>query len=296
MRINNKMRNTVSGYSFILPTTVLFSIFYFYPLIMTFIDGFYNINLMSGDKSFIGFKNYQTIFQNGDFVNAIKNTTIYTVFVVLIGTFVPIVLSVLLNRPIKGKGIYRTLIFLPFVAPTVASSMVFTQLFSNDNTGTVNQFLAWFHVDPIAWLGDPNGIYPMITIIIFGIWMMIGYNMVLFLAGLQNIPHTYYEAARLDGANAWQMFRKITLPLLSQTTLFVIVVSVITAFQVFDQVYMLTAGGPMNETTTVVYYIYNEAFPNFNPGLASAMSTILFIILLVFSIIQIRISNKRRDW
>ncbi|MFB5192399.1 carbohydrate ABC transporter permease [Alicyclobacillus fastidiosus] len=289
-----KEKKQFSAYAFIAPTTILFAIFYFYPLIMSIIDGFRNVNLMGGTGTFAGLHNYKMIFSNGDFLNAFKNTSIYTIAIVLFGTFIPMVVAVLLNLNIKGKSIYRTLFFLPMVAPSVASAMVFSVLFENDKTGTINEILSFFHVKPINWLGQASGILPMIAVIIFGIWALIGYNMLLFLAGLQNISSEYYEAAKLDGASGWSSFWKITFPLLSPTTLFVVVVTVIGGFQVFDQIYMLTAGGPMNDTTTMVYYIYQSTFVNQNPGLACAMATILFIILLIFSILQINISGRNK--
>jgi multiple sugar transport system permease protein len=287
----NYLKDTGVGYSFIAPTTILFTIFYFLPLIFTFSYSFYNFDLMNPQKTFVGMENYSSIIKNPDFRSALFHTVTYSVFTVFFSTVVSLFFAVLLNMKIRGKSIYRTIYFFPVIAPSVATSIVFTNLFSNDKSGTVNQILSVFHIHPIAWLGDAH--YAMATIIIYSVWCQIGYNMLIYMAGLQNINQEYYEAARLDGANSWQIFRTITLPLLKPTTLFVVVVGVIGAFQVFNQVYIMTQGGPLNATTVLVYQIYQEAFQNFHGGTASAMSVILFAILLVLSIVQIKLfSNK----
>jgi multiple sugar transport system permease protein len=286
------IRDTVAGYSFIAPTTILFTIFYFIPLVETVLNGFYQFNIMSPTKKFVGLQNYETIIRNGDFQTAIWHTVVYTFFTVLLSTAFSLVVAVLLNQRIRGKTIYRTIYFLPVIAPSIATSIVFSDIFANDNSGVANQILTRLHLHPVAWLGDAH--YAMATVIIYSVWSLIGYNMVIYLAGLQNIPESYYEAARLDGASSWGLFRRITLPLLAPTTLFVVVVGVISAFQVFNQVYIMTQGGPLNATTVIVYYIYQEAFQNFQGGTASAMSVILFVILLILSVFQVKLFSRNR--
>lgn len=288
---NRQWREAAGGYSMVAPVVVLFGVFYFIPLVETIIDGFYHFNLMSGTRHFAGLKNFQSIFENGDFRVAFWHTVVFAVFTVIFSTILSLFVAVLVNRKIRGRSIYRAIYFLPVIAPNVATSIVFTKIFGNDQTGVVNQFLSWFGIHPIAWLGDAH--YAMFTVIVFSIWSLIGYYMIIFLAGLQNIPNTYYEAAVIDGANRWQLFRKITVPLLSPTTLFVVVIGVIQGFQVFNQVYILTQGGPLNATTVILYYIYQQAFVNFQGGQASAMSFILFIILLLLSILQIKLFSRK---
>jgi multiple sugar transport system permease protein len=284
-------RDSLTGYSLIAPTTVLFTIFYFIPLIETILNGFYRFNMMSPSKQFVGLQNYQTIFADAGFQAALWHTVVYTVFTVFFSSAFSLLVAVLLNQKIRGRNIYRAIYFLPVIAPNIASSIVFTDIFGNDSSGAMNKFLGLFGVQPIAWLGSQH--YAMATVIIYSVWTLIGYNMVIYLAGLQNIPENYYEAARIDGANSWDVFRRITLPLLRPTTLFVIVVGVISAFQVFNQVYIMTQGGPLNATTVILYLIYQEAFQNFHGGTASAMSVVLFLILLILSIVQVRMFSRR---
>ena len=290
-RGGRKVQDTIAAYTLLSPTTILLTVFYFIPLILTLINSFYQFNLISPNRQFVGINNYRTLLQSFNYQAAFMHTVTYALATVLFSTILALFFAVLMNQKIRGRSIYRAIFFIPVIAPTVATSIVFSSIFANDNTGFANQILGSFNIQPIAWLGDPN--FAMITVVAFGVWSQIGYNMVIYLAGLQNIPSMYYEAARLEGAGTWSLFRRITLPLLSNTTLFVIVVGVIGAFQVFNQVYVMTQGGPLNATTVMVYYIYEQAFQNFNGGAASTASAVLFLVLLVLSVVQIKFfSNK----
>lgn len=285
---SRKLRNNVAGYTLITPLLVLLTYFYFVPLILTIVNSMYSFNLTSPEKKqFVGMGNFEKLMENGDFQIAVWHTIVYTAGTVFFSTVISLCVAVLLNRKIWGRSIYRTIYFLPVVAPTVATSIVFMQLFANDNSGAVNQTLSLVNMEPIAWLGDPK--YAMASVVIYGVWTSIGFNMVIYLAGLQGISESYYEAARLEGANGWVIFRKITVPLLGPTTLFVVVVGVLGAFQVFNQIYIMTGGGPLNATTVIVYYIYQAAVQNYQGGTASAMSTILFVILFLITLAQIKL-------
>jgi multiple sugar transport system permease protein len=290
-RTRQSLKGSLTGYGFVAPAGILFVIFYFIPFIRTLINSFYQFNIMSTTKSFDGLKNYESIIRNGDFQSAIWHTVVYTIFTVFFSTVLALLIAVLMNQRIRGRNIYRMIYFLPVIAPSVATSIVFSDIFSNNTTGVANQILAWFHIQPVAWLGSVH--FAMGTVIIYSVWSLIGYNMLLYLAGLQNIDESYYEAARLDGASSWALFRKITIPLITPTTIFVVVIGVIEAFRVFNQVYIMTQGGPINATTVIVYYIYREAFVNFQGGTASAMSVVLFLMLLILTIIQIKFFSRK---
>lgn len=290
-RVRHVLKNSLTGYGFVAPAGMLFIIFYFIPFGETIMNSFYAFNIVSTTKSFNGLQNYASILHNGNFQGAIWHTVVYTVFTVLLSTVLSLFVAILLNQRLYGKNIYRTIYFLPVIAPSVATSIVFSDIFSNDSTGVANQMLLWFHIQPVAWLGDVH--FAMATVVIYSVWSLIGYNMLLYLAGLQNIDESYYEAARLDGAGPVVLFREITLPLIMPTTLFVVVVGVIEAFRVFNQIYIMTQGGPLNATTVIVYYIYREAFVNFQGGTASAMSVILFLIILLLTIVQIKFFSRK---
>ena len=284
-------RDTITSYSLIAPTTILFTIFYFIPLIETILNGFYSFNMLSPTKTFVGLQNYRSILSSTDFRSAFWHTIVFTVFTVFFSTVLALFVAVLLNQRIRGRTIYRAIYFLPVIAPNIATSIVFSDIFGNNSSSVMNKLLGTVGISSVAWLGSQH--FAMATIIIYSVWTLIGYNMVIYLAGLQTIPESYYEAARIDGANIWNIFRRITLPLLGSTTLFVVVVGFIAAFQVFNQVYIMTQGGPLNATTVILYLIYQEAFQNFHGGTASAMSVILFLILLILSIAQVKMFSKK---
>ncbi|QTA37664.1 sugar ABC transporter permease [Thermosipho ferrireducens] len=226
------------------------------------------------------------------FLKALVNTFYYVILTVPITLALALGLAVLLNSNVKFRIFFRTAYFIPFVTSVVAVSLVWKWIF-NDEYGLLNYFLSWFNVDPIRWLKDEKWTIP--TIAIVSIWKQLGYNSIIFLAGLQNIDQFYYEAAEVDGANVWQKFTKITWPLLSPTTFFLLIVSMIGAFKVFAQVYVLYEGlpGPYNNSgITMVYYVFDLFYRQQRMGLASAAAYLLFAVILVFTIIQYRVGNK----
>ena len=235
-----------------------------------------------GAYQFCGLENYLEMFRNAEFWKANWNSIYFCILTVPVGVFLALIVAVLLNAKIKGKTAFRAIFFLPMVVAPAAVAMVWKWIF-NAEYGILNQVLG----TNIRWLTDPKIV--LVTCAIVSIWSSIGYDAVLLLSGIQNISQSLYEAAELDGANRWQQFWHITLPQLRPTTFFVVIMLTISGFKVYDQMYMITQGGPGTATMTLVYYIYNVAFVNTPKyGYASAISMVLFVLVLIVTIIQFR--------
>jgi multiple sugar transport system permease protein len=220
----------------------------------------------------------------------VRNTAVYVLFVPL-GMIVALALALLMNRGLPGERLLRALFFLPYITSFVAISLVWRWMFEPD-VGILNGLLGCFGIGPLPWLASPRTALP--SLMLMSIWMYAGYMMILFLAGLQGIPASLYESARMDGASAWQQFRRITLPLLRPTTLFVLVTMVIFMFQVFTAVYVMTEGGPLHATDVVVYHIYRNAWEYLRLGYASAMAWVLFLIVFLLTLVQFRWLGRER--
>jgi multiple sugar transport system permease protein len=232
----------------------------------------------------VGLKNYWRLLLNPDFWQVLGNTFYFTVATVIPSLVIPLGLAVLLNRSIALREALRTTYFLPSIISLVAAGLGFRWLFQPE--GPVNALLNSVGIAPISWLGD--SFWAMPVLIILSIWKQLGFNMVVFLAGLQAIPPSRYEAAELDGANSWQQFWHITLPGLRPTLIFATVTTVIFTLRSFEQVYVMTSGGPLNSTNLLVYYIYQEAFGQFDFGYAAAAATVLLAVTLVLVYLQLR--------
>jgi multiple sugar transport system permease protein len=235
---------------------------------------------------FVGIENYQRLLGDIKFHNAYLNTVIYSLGYVPLTLVCSLTLAIVLNRKILGRNFFRTLSFFPYVASLVAVAAVWNLLF-NPSMGPINMILTGLGIqEPPRWSADKN--WAMITVILFSVWKSMGYYMIVFLAGLQGISPQLYEAASLDGANGWQRFWNVTLPQLKPTTFFVVIILVINSFKVYDQIFMITQGGPGDRTMVLVYYIYNQAFKFADYGYASAVSIILFLSVLIITLIQFR--------
>ncbi|WP_220446552.1 carbohydrate ABC transporter permease [Paenibacillus piri] len=283
--------DTMVAYYFLLPAVIGFAIFTAIPLIASLCISFYDWNTLS-DPKYIGLGNYLKIFTNDPiFMTALKNTFWYAVGVVPFSIALGLGAALLLNQQIIGIAFWRTIYFMPVMTSTVAISLVWKWLY-NPEVGLINVLLREIGVqEPPTWLTSVTWALP--SIIIVTIWKTIGYNMVIFLAGLQNIAKDLYEAAEIDGSGKWNGFWYITLPLLRPTTFFITVISVIHSFQVFGYALVMTEGGPGVATNTLVLYIYQQGFKFFNMGYASAIAWVLFIILLVFTLIQTYVNHRR---
>ena len=266
------------------PAMAIFFVFTLLPVAIALFLSFTNYDVFT-KMDWIGTANYQDVFEDEFFWRALWNTTTYTVWSIPLSMAIGLGLALLLNQKLRGLGVYRTVYYVPVVTSMVAVAMIWLQLF-DPLYGVISNGLEAIGIRGIDWLGDPNLAMP--SIIAVSVLKVVGWNMLIYLAGLQGIPEYLREAAAIDGANRWQTLWKITLPLLQPTTFFIFVTSLIGAFQVFDVVYVMTGGGPANATTTLVHQIYNAAFKALDMGYAAAMSFVLFGIVLVVSLFSMR--------
>lgn len=280
------IKQDLVGYLFILPTFLGFLLFMIYPILNSFYLSFMDWNMFVGREGseFIGFENYKEAFQNEYFIAGMTNNFKLVLMAVPLLIIVSLFVAVLLNSEILGRGLLRTMYFMPYVATITAAAIVFSAVF-HYQYGPVNETLRMLGVaNPPGWTADIKWALP--TIALFYVWKNMGYCVVIFLAGLQGISGTYYEAASIDGANKFQQFWNITVPLVSPTTFFLTITSVISSFQIFAEVNVMTKGGPGTATFTTVYHIFDQAFTKFNMGYASAVSWIFFLVIVVVTIIQ----------
>lgn len=268
----------IAGILFILPAIVGTFIFIVIPTIASFALSFADWDLLN-DIKYVGLQNYYEIFTDKVFVKILINTFVYSLSVTACGVIIPLILACILNSKIWFKDFYKTAYFIPFVTPMIVSAIVWEWIF-DPNIGCLNQFL---HLH-INWLYDTN--FAMPALIIVSVWKLIGYNMIIFLAGLTGINSELLEASKIDGANAIQTFTKITIPLLSPTIFFVVIITAISSFQVFDLIYLMTQGGPLDSTNVIVYAIYKNAFEYFRIGKASALAYVLFVIIFILTSLQ----------
>lgn len=282
-----KVQDALVAYSFIAPNFLGFAVFTLGPILFAFVLAFMHWD-GSNAMTFAGLDNFWRLFEDKAFIDAFWNTIIYTVVSVPATLACALGLAILLNQKILGRDFFRTAMFFPYVASLVAVAVVWNMIF-NPEMGPVNMLLYTLGLDPKdmpGWAADRH--WAMVTVILFGVWKSMGYFMVIYLAGLQGINSELYEAADLDGANAWQKFLYVTVPQLGPTTFFVTVMLTIQSFKVFDQIYMITQGGPGTSTLVLVYHIYNEAFVSWDLGYSSMIALVLFFLVLGITVIQFR--------
>lgn len=287
-KLSLERKHNLTGWAFLLPAAILIFVFCFYPMIQALMLSFKN---GMGSVRWVGFANYVRILKDKTFLQCLFNTVFYFIIQVPVMLIIALVLAQLLNNPnIKGKGIYRTMIFLPCATSLVSYSMIFKSLFAQD--GLVNHVISAIGLPTVDWF--QNAWAARFVIIIALVWRWTGYNMVFYLAGLQNIDYSVYEASRIDGASPFQQFTKITIPLLKPTILLTAIMSTSGTLQLFDESVNLTAGGPGKSTMTLTHYIYNISFvetPKFN--YAAALSVFILIIVAILSAIQMKVGDKR---
>jgi multiple sugar transport system permease protein/alpha-1,4-digalacturonate transport system permease protein len=278
-------QEAIAGYILLLPNFIGFLIFTAIPVIAGFAISFTDYTGFPG-FGFVGISNYVKMIRDSQFIAALKNNFFYSFTSVPLTITISLLLALMLNKGIALRDMFKTLYFFPTLTSTVAVSSVFMLLFEPNN-GPINHFLAALRI-PVEYL--PRWFFSsktaLITVVIVVVWKQVGYYMVMFLAGLKNIPVHLYEAARIDGANSWQCFRHVTLAMLSPTTFMVTILSIIWSFQVFDIINITTKGGPGRATTVLVFRIYQEAFRDWRMGYASAIAYFLFMIILVVTLIQ----------
>lgn len=277
---------------FLLPAIVILGTFSVYPALYSLYLSFFKWNGFSPQRDFVGLGNYQQLVTSTEFWNSLKVTAVFATGVTLSALLLGLFVAVLLNQPIRGRTIYRALYFLPVITPTVAAGVVWKYLF-DPSQGAVNSLLGSVGIPGPNWLVDPH--WALIAVIIVAIWKRVGFNMVVYIAALQGVPRSYYEAAQIDGATPWHQLRFITVPLLAPTTFFLVVTSLIEAFQVFDLVYVMTGGGPLGSTDVFGYYLYREGFKYSQLGFASAIGYVMFVLIFVVTLVQFRFTRGGQD-
>lgn len=282
-------RERLTAALFLAPDVLGLAVFVVLPILAALAISFTNWNAL-GAPGWIGAANYQRLMADPVFWSSLKTTALYTVIYVPLVFVVSLGLAVLANQRLPLIGMFRTLFFVPVVLSLVVTGLMWRFIF-DEQVGLLNYGLSLLHLPPRAWLGDVNLALP--AIIVVSVWINMGYYMTIFLAGLQDIPREFYEAARIDGANGWQAFRRITLPLLTPTSLFVLVVTLIGSFQVFDQIWVMTKGGPADATQVTVIYIYKQAFQYLSLGYASAIAFALFLVIFLVSLAQFWLLRRR---
>lgn len=284
-----------AGYIFLLPSFIGFAIFVLVPIVGSFVLSFFDWNLLSS-PTFIGLDNYrQLVFHDRVFHKVLGNTLFYVVTIVPLQLGIGLLMAVALNQGIRGLGLYRLIYFMPVVTNIVAAALVFQWLLNRDFgilSAWIWQFAAatGWNIAPPDWLNDPMWAKP--AVVILTLWKNVGFTMVIYLAALQAVPEPLYDAAKVDGATAPQRFRHVTIPMVSATTFFLLVIQMIGAFQLFAEPYVMTRGGPAQATLSIVYYIYRNAFEFGRMGKATAIAWILFAIIFVLTLIQMRLQRR----
>jgi multiple sugar transport system permease protein len=280
-----RRRLALAGGVFVLPSVALFVVFLAAPLLYSLYISFHKWSMMR-DPVWLGLDNYRRLLHDDIFWRSFRNTAVFTVLFVPLITLTSLGSAALLNQAIRAKGLFKALIFIPVITPSVVVGVVWTYAFQPE-LGLANELLRTLHLPTSLWLGSSDIALPALVMVT--IWQRFGWFMILFLAGLQDIPLEVKEAAALDGASPMQSFLQITVPLLRPTIVLVTVLGAISAFQIFDLIFIMTEGGPAYATQTLSYYIYQKAFRSFDMGYAASMSYFLFAILLVLTLIQMRI-------
>jgi multiple sugar transport system permease protein len=292
-----KVGESFAALAFLAPFLVGLLVFKIWPLLYAFYLSFHSYDLFSEPRA-VGLANYRYLLEQDDFWISLKNTTFYTVVVVGSQTVIAFFLALVMDQKLRGKAFFRSAFFLPSVTSSVAISLIFMFIFFKN--GILNEALAATGLDavlgwiglspPVDWLGDTRTALP--TIMVQNIWSTSGFFMIVFLAGLQDIPESLYEAAQVDGATGWQQIWHITLPSLRPTTFYIVTMGLIGCFQVFDQVYIMTEGGPLKSTLTTAYLVYKEAFGNFEMGYACAIAFVLATVIFVATLVQRRLMEE----
>jgi multiple sugar transport system permease protein len=278
-----------TGWAFVTPGVVIILLFGAVPIVWSALMSFQRSNLLSPSTPFVGLKNYRQLVHDPVISQALEHTLVYTALFVPGTMLVGLFLAVAMNRKIRFIAFYRTVAYATMAISTISEAIVFVWLFA-PSYGVVNYFLSVVGVPPQQFLNSPS--QALYVIVIMTIWGWTGFSVVIYLAALQGVPQTLMEAAAIDGATPWRTFRRVTLPLLSPASLFLAVWLTINALQLFDEVYLSTQGGPLNATTVLVYYLYTQAFQDFNFGYASAIAYVLFLLIIVITVIQFRVGRR----
>jgi multiple sugar transport system permease protein len=280
-----------SAYLFLIPGVIIFSIFTLAALIFAVYLTFHRWSIIEPDKPYVGLQNYEDMIHDERFVQSVLNTVYFTGASVPLAMGIGLALALLLNQPIRGRALFRTAYYLPVITPFVVSALLWKWLYNGD-FGLFNYYLLKGHIidEPLLWLSDKNLAMP--AVVLMSVWSGVGFSMVVYLAGLQSIPAQLYESAKIDGAGVVKRIWYVTIPMLRPTTLFLLVIGIIGSLQVFTQIFVMTSGGPVNRTTTMVYYMYLWAFKYYDMGYASTLAFALFLMLLAFTAFQLRLFRR----
>lgn len=284
-KMNKEKNENVAGLLFVSPMLIGVSVLVLIPILATFVLSFSEWSFITplSQLQWVGFDNFTRLFEDPVFLKSLLNNAIF-ILTVPICMIISLLLAITIDRNVYLKGFFKVAFFMPYISSVVAIAVVWQVLF-HPSAGPINQVLMSLGIDnPPKWIADPN--FALISIMLIQVWVSIGFNMIIFLAGLQNIPKDLYEAADIDGANAWVKFKNITVPMISPTSFFLFITGIISTFKVFDLVAVLTKGGPMHSTSMIVWNLYETAFVNLKIGPASAMAVVLFVIVFAITIIQ----------
>jgi multiple sugar transport system permease protein len=279
----------LAGYGFVFPALALIAVFTFFPIVYGLVLSFYRWDMMSPQPKFVGATNYANLLASADFWHSLFVTGYYLAGTIPLTMVLGLALALALNRKFRGVALFRLIFYSPLVASTVAVAVVWLWMYDPIN-GILNYFLITLGFEPQKWLSSPASAMP--SIILMDIWRYVGYDMILFLAGLQGIPQHLYEAIEVDGGGRWAKFRHVTWPLLAPTTFFILVISIINRFKVFATIHTMTKGGPAQATEVIVYFLYEQAFQYFKIGYAFAVAYILFAIIFALTLTQWQIGKR----
>jgi multiple sugar transport system permease protein len=287
------LRKQAPNYLFVLPHLLFFLVFLAGPVVFGVWISFHDWEILAPEKPFAGLANYQDLLADPLFFRTVQNTLTFTVLTVLAESVLGLALALLVNQRFPGRLAVRVIFFAPRVL-SVATAGIILQWLMNRDWGFINYLLWLIGLPRVNWLGDPVLVLPSLAGAT--VWWVVGFAMIIYLAGLQNIPEEYYEAAKIDGAGRWQQFRHITLPLLRPTTLFILVTAFIGHMQVFGQIYLMTQGGPYYASMSVVFYLYDNGFRYFRMGYAAAMAVVLAAIIMIVTVVQFRLLGRRVEY
>lgn len=288
-RARKKFKDISTVLMFVLPAVIPLTVFWIYPMIKSIFISFTDWDYITSDYNIVGLANYKDLFSDPAFFDSLKNTLVFT-----LGTLIPTIvlglaIAVVLKKNIKGGALYKAIIFSPWITPTVAISIVWSWILEPEY-GLANYLLKLFNLPQLQWLKSSDT--AMLGVIIVTVWKGLGWAMVFYLTALEKVPHEIYEAADVDGADSWRKFRSITLPLISPTTFFLTIITTINSLQAYDQIQVLTQGGPSGSTRTILYLYYQTAFENFNIGKATSIAVVMLIITASLSLIQFAASKR----
>ena len=282
--------NTIKPYIFLAPALLILSVFSIYPILHMITLSFYEWNMISPVKTFVGLTNFINLVSDVKFYQIIGNTLIYVVFTVSLNIVLGMALALFLNKKTKINSFLQSIAFFPYIVSLASISLLWMWIMNKD-FGLLNALLEFLHLQTIDWLGSTT--YALISLIIISVWKGVGYNALIILASLQSVPKYLYEAARLDKASSWKIFRKITLPMISPTVFFLTLMDAIASFKVFETIQIITEGGPQNSTNTLVFALYEYGFHFYKIGYAASIGVVLFLIIAIFTIGYFVVLSKK---